>query len=205
MPMTSQRRPIRLPKTILVIDVETTGLTPGYDAILELAGCVLSETDLEEKSFFRSRVRTEQPISPGANKTHGLTLDDVRDAPSLIDVIADFADFAPEKAILSGHNVGFDVGFLRAAYQQVGRRFPFDYHVLDIWSIAFLVLGSRGVRLPSYSLTSLCSLFGIAREPQHGALQDARASAALLRHLVAVIQGEGLDVLGQFSLTALDT
>lgn len=205
MPDRFQKPNARLPKSLIVLDVETTGLLPGQDAILELAGCLLSDTDLEEKSFFQSRVYTNKVITEGAHKTHGLTLDDVENAPALPEVVAAFAGFAPPGAILCGHNVSFDVGFLQAAYSTAGRVYPFDYHALDVWSLAFFVLGARGVQLPSYSLTSLCSVFGIAREPHHGALQDARASAAILRHLVAVIQGEGLDALGQFSLTGLKT
>lgn len=191
------------PRKLLVLDVETTGLLPGRDTIIEIGACLLSEHDLVEKATFHSRVYTTSAISASALAAHGMSLADLKRAPEITEVVRKFSAFAPKDAIICGHNVGFDVAFLHAAYDQVGIAYDFDYHILDVWSIAFFVLGSRAVQLPKYNLTSLCSLFGIARNQKHNALQDARASAAILRHLVAVVQGSTLDVFGQFSMPVI--
>ena len=45
--------------------------------------------------------------------------------------------------------------------------------------------------------------FGIKRDPHHSALQDVRASAAILRHLLLVVRGTKMDTLGQFTFDAL--
>lgn len=188
------------PKRILVVDLETTGLDPRSDAIVEIAACLLAPKTLTEVGWFHSVVRTDVRMDARAASVHGVSLDDLADAPPLASVIKDFAGFAPNQVILAGHNVSFDVAFLRAAYEQTNHRFEFDYHLLDIWSIAFFILGAEGVSLQSYSLDALCSLFGIKRGQRHRALEDARASAAILRHLYMVERGEAIEVLGQYRL-----
>jgi DNA polymerase-3 subunit epsilon len=190
---------VGLPAELVVLDLETTGLSAESDAILEVGACVL-DSSLAVRSEFYSRVHTKKQISRGASLTHGLRSEDLADAPPLEVVLDRLLEAVPPGALLAGHNVAFDAGFLRAGFASAGRRFPFDYHLVDIWSLAYFVLGTRGVRLPRYNLTALCGVFGIQREPLHNALQDARASAAILRHLAQVVGGRDIDVFGQFSI-----
>jgi len=189
-----------LPKRLLVIDVETTGLDPATDSLIQLASCVLSRKELREERSFSSYVRPETPIQPHAKAVHGLSNEDLTDAPAVGSVIRRFAEYAPSDAIICGHNVAFDVAFLKAAYKSVGLTYSFDYHTLDLWSIAFFVLGAQRIALPEYNLTNLCKLYGIRRSSKHDALEDVRATAQVLRHLFAAIKGEELNVLGQFNL-----
>jgi DNA polymerase-3 subunit epsilon len=190
----------RLAKRLLVIDLETTGLDPAVDSPVQLASCLLSRQELREEAHFCSYVRPESEMSVGAARIHGLSATTLARAPSLADVVADFADYAPTDAIVCGHNVGFDVAFLKMAYKRVGRPYPFDYHTLDLWSVAFFVLGAQGVSLPAYDLNSLCSLYSLKRGTKHDALEDVRATASVLRHLFATVKSETLNVTGQFDL-----
>jgi DNA polymerase III epsilon subunit family exonuclease len=181
------------------LDVETTGLSPQNDAIIELAACVVDQESLEERRTFHSRIFSEKRVAPSAFRVHGIASSDLVDEPQVMQVVAKFDTFAPKDSILCGHNVAFDVAFLKATYERTGLPFGFDYHLLDIWSVAFFVLGARAKKLPSYNLTALCSLFGIERDPSHNALQDVRASAAILRHLYSAARGNDMEVLGQFT------
>ncbi|HET6763798.1 MAG TPA: 3'-5' exonuclease, partial [Longimicrobiaceae bacterium] len=101
---------------LLLLDVETTGLDPRTAEIIQLSACVLSRRDLSEVDVFSMRVRPSHPISPQAQAIHGLSFEDLEDEPELQAVIGEFHRFAPQHAILCGHNVGFDIGFLKAAY-----------------------------------------------------------------------------------------
>lgn len=121
-------------------------------------------------------------------------------APSLAEALRSFAEYAPQDAILCGHNVAFDVGFLRKSYGLVGIPYEFDYHTVDLWSIAFFMLGAQRIDLQTYNLTRLSSLYGIRRGARHDALEDVRATAAVLRHLFAAVKEEPLSVLGQRKL-----
>jgi DNA polymerase III epsilon subunit family exonuclease len=193
-------------KPLLVIDVETTGLDPSHDSIIQLSACLLSRRDLGEELHFTSRIQPTTAVSDSARLIHGISDEELRDAPALPDVVRAFDAFVPHDVILCGHNVGFDVSFLRSAYERAGIQFAFDYHSLDIWSIAFFVLGAREVKLQNYSLNSLCSLFGIQRDRYHDALQDVRVSSMILRHLFKVVasaETPELEVLGQLTLENL--
>ena len=189
-----------LNRDLLVIDVETTGLDPHCDAIVQLSACVLSHADLREQACFTTLVFPEAAMSPRAQAVHGLTPEQLQDAPRVHEAIAAFDRFAPKDALICGHNVSFDVGFLKAAYKRAEFPFGFDYHTVDIWSISFFVLGARGIELRSYNLDALCGLFGVARDRHHNALQDVRASAAILRHLYQSVGAGAVEVLGQYEL-----
>jgi DNA polymerase III epsilon subunit family exonuclease len=191
-----------LARPLLLIDVETTGLNPAVDCIVQISACVLSRKDLSVEKVFTSLVHPTTPVSDRARAVHGLTDAQLRDAPALKDVLEEFDAFVPQNIILAGHNVSFDVSFLRAAYVSVGKAYDFDYHLLDVWSIAFFVLGAQAIPLETYNLNSLCSLFGIRRDVQHDAKQDVLVSAAILRHLYDAARGSEMQVLGQFSLFA---
>ena len=188
-----------LPKRLLVIDVETTGLEPGTDCVIQLASCVLGRKDLREEKFFSSYVRPQTHIQAYAEAIHGLSIEDLKDAPDISSVIRSFADYAPLDVIICGHNVAFDVAFLKAAYATVGFTYPFDYHTLDLWSIAFFVLAAQRVSLPEYNLTSLCELYGIKRSVKHDALEDVRLTAQVLRCLFSAIKGAELSSLSRFN------
>ena len=189
-----------LAKRLLVLDVETTGLDPSTDSLVQIASCVLSRKELREKGSFCSYVKPDSPISAEARSVHGLSEADLTSAPPLHRVIREFAEYAPAEAILCGHNVSFDVAFLQAAYRRVGLPYPFDYHTVDLWSIAFFILGAQRIALPSYDLTALCGLYGIKRGSKHDALQDVRVTAKILTHLFAAARAKNLNVLGQFDL-----
>jgi DNA polymerase III epsilon subunit family exonuclease len=178
-----------LAKRLLVLDVETTGLDPSTDSIIQIASCVLSRKDLREERSFCTYVKPTVPISSDATAVHGLRDNDLLGAPSLSEAMQSFIEYAPKDSIICGHNVAFDVSFLRMSYQRAGLEYEFDYHTLDLWSIAFFILGVQRISLPTYNLTALCSLYGINRGARHDALKDVRATAAVLRRLFEAVKG----------------
>jgi exodeoxyribonuclease X len=97
--------------TFAFIDVETTGLSPATDTIVEFACLVTRGT--QELRTFSTLVNPERPISPVVSAVHGITDADVAGAPT-------FAQIAPqlreqcENAVIVAHNARFDLGFLPA-------------------------------------------------------------------------------------------
>lgn len=175
---------------LLVIDLETTGVDPTTDSILQIGGSLLAPDTLNEEASFETLVRPSSPISVESWRIHGLTADRLESAPPLLAAVAEFEAFAPQDVLLGGHNVAFDVAFLKAAYADQGLDYRFDYHTIDVWSIAFFVLGARGVGSGELSLDSLSELFGISRSHNHDALEDARLTAEILRRLLRVVRSD---------------
>lgn len=189
-----------LTKDLLIIDVETTGLDPESDSLVQLAALVLDHKTLEERDSFSMLVRPDSPISTSAQAIHGRSKKDLMHANGTCTVLKEFDHFAPRDALLSGHNVSFDIAFLKAGYARCGIYFPFDYHTVDIWSIAFFVLGAVGITLESYNLTQLSSFFGIQRSTNHDALEDVRISSQIIRYLFSTISHSYTDLRRQLKI-----
>ena len=188
-------------KKLLIVDLETTGLDPKRDSIVQAAACVLSRKALLEEAFFSTLVAPASPMDPSAQKVHGLTNDDLRNAPSLtsaIDQLEGLVD--PRHVVLCGHNVSFDASFLRAAYDRLGRPYPYDYHMVDLWSVAFFIFSTDGIKPPDYRLDTLAGLYGIRRDKRHDALQDVRVTATILRYLYQRAVESGIKLSGQRNL-----
>lgn len=169
-------------RPVVVIDTETSGLDPCVDCLLEIAAVKLDDS-LAACSTFSSLIRPTCEISDASTRVHGLTAHSLANAPSIQAVLASFLAWAPEGATLAGQNVWFDAAFVSTAAKRVGAPYNFDYHVLELWSVASFVLPRVGRPLPKYDLDHLCELFSIDRDRPHNALSDATASAEVYRRL----------------------
>lgn len=154
-----------------VVDVETTGLSPNQNRILELAvittdpwGRVLDE--------WSTRINPQGPV--GATHIHGITDADVANAPVFADVIG-FLNAKLAGAAIAAHHARFDLAFLRAEYARAGWDMP---HLP-----ALCTLEASEYHLPMLDrrrLTDCCWAIGAPLTNAHSALGDARATAALL-------------------------
>jgi DNA polymerase III epsilon subunit family exonuclease len=176
---------------LLVLDVETTGLDVASNSIVQIGASLLDRTSLREEAIFETFVKPTTPMTPQAFGVHGIKDEDLAAAPSVAEALTALAAFVPKHALLCGHNVSFDAGFIKAACTQNNIAYPFHYHSLDTWSVAFFVLGARGVALESYKLDALCAHYNIPKAAKHDALGDVRATAEVLRNLSKSIPGDG--------------
>ncbi len=159
--------------TFVVVDFETTGLTCATDVIVEIGACKIKDGTITE--LFGSLVNPERHIPQASTRIHGITDEDVADAPDLGDVIADFYKFS-QGATLIAHNADFDMGFLRIA----GKKFGYDFlHPF----IDTLALSKSKVQAPHHKLIDMCKYFGIELTNAHRASHDALATAKVFRKL----------------------
>lgn len=107
-----------LKRALVCFDLETTGTSPDRDRIVEI-GLVRVEPDGARRSF-RTLVNPEMPIPAPATAVHGISDDDVRDAPVLAAVAPGIVALF-EGADLCGFNsVGFDAPLLEAELRRAG-------------------------------------------------------------------------------------
>lgn len=156
------------------IDIETTGLNPKVDKIIEI-GAVRVREGLPEESI-DILINPGMPVSERIQQLTGISEDMVKDAPHIKEVIPKICEFIGED-ILLGHNILFDYSFLKKT--AVNEGFAFEKEGIDTLKIA----RKYCTALESKSLVALCSHYGIIHNA-HRAVWDVYATIELYEHLV---------------------
>ena len=170
-----------MPPIYVALDLETTGLDSVRDAIIEV-GAVKFRGDevLDEFSTF---VNPGRPIPRVVKELTGIRDSDVVTAPGVSYVLPRLGRFVGDRPII-GHNVGFDVAFLRQAAARSNSGL-FHNPTLDTFELA-------GVLLPKaerYNLGELARMFGIDVGRAHRAFDDAGTTRKLFLGLVTRAAG----------------
>lgn len=161
---------------IVAIDLETTGIDPAYDRIIEI-GAFKPETG----EVFKSFVNPKRPLPERITEITHITDDMLFGAPEEEDALKALLAFLGEDTVILGHNIPFDHSFLIAAGTRCGLLMP-DFLGIDTLRIARTLL----VELPSKKLESLCAYFEITNENAHRAFDDAKTAFALYERLEKV-------------------
>ena len=99
------------PADYTVVDLETTGLNPATDLIIEFAALKVRNGEIIDK--FQSLCDPGFPIPPQIEAITGISSEMVRNSPNPRSVLPDFLDFVEDDFVV-GHNVLFDVRFIAA-------------------------------------------------------------------------------------------
>jgi DNA polymerase-3 subunit epsilon len=174
-----------------VIDLETTGWSPGVAAITEIAAVRVRGG--RRQGEFASLVNPGVPVPPGIEDLTGISDWMLAAAPRLPAVLPGLLDFA-DGCVLVAHNAPFDVGFLRAACAECGLAWP-RFTVLDTVMLARQLMDPDEV--PDCKLGTLAGFFRARTAPSHRALADARATADVLGWLIRRLTHHGIRTLDQ--------
>lgn len=171
----------------VVLDTETTGLRPGLDRVIEVAGIRLRGGEAIDS--FQSLVNPGRRLPPFIEQFTGITQKMLVSAPTAADVLPDFLHFI-DGATLVGHNLSFDIGFLTYEAQVLGHNFPIEG--LDTIPLARRFLPS----LRRFKLDLVAEHLGIFVANRHRALGDARVTAAIFAKLLECAHEQGIYTLG---------
>lgn len=173
--------------TYVVVDLETTGLDPNRDAIIEVAAVAFELDGIVEE--FSTLVYPHQGIPALVTDLTGITDEMVADAPGITTLRPQLRRFLGDSVVV-GHNVDFDMGFLRAAY--VGA----NNARLDTVTLASIVLPDAG----KYALDALIKHLNLDNptgRQEHRALADAHQTVALFYTLLERAQRMGVARLNE--------
>lgn len=173
----------------IALDLETTGLSPSSDAIIEVGAVRFrgSET-LDTLSTF---VNPQRQLSEFIVGYTGITQADVDAAPSPSAALDEFRAFVGADPIV-GHNIRFDLGFLAAAGLNLTNP------TCDTWDLAFVLRPGAS----SYALSKLAVELGVGHDRPHRALDDAAATARVFASLIAEAAELEIDVLSELDRAA---
>ncbi len=167
-----------------VLDVETTGLDPSRERILEIA---IVHTDVHGRELHRWSTRINPGIPVRATHIHGITDADVADAPRFADLAVTIG-IALQGFVVVAHNAEFDVEFLRAEFARAGMPMPrFSTYCTLQGSTLYLP------QLRRRTLAECCAALGVPHQQAHSALGDAAATAGLLERFLALDAQTGYD------------
>ncbi len=156
-----------------VVDLETTGLNPKTDRIIEIGAVKVRNGVLTEA--FETLVNPGRKLQDQIAELTGIRNEELETAPDIEQVIPLLLDFIGTD-ILVGHRILFDYSFIKKA--AVNQNLTFEKEAIDTLALAKKFLP----HLESRRLPFLCQYFGIPHQA-HRALQDAEATAALYAKL----------------------
>lgn len=163
----------------IVLDTETTGLSPqSGDRLVEI-GCVELINHVPTGDNFHVYINPEREMPEEAERIHGLSDSFLADKPLFAEVAQDFRDFIADSTLII-HNAPFDMGFLNAEMERAGHR-QLSNEVIDTVQLARQ--RHPGARV---SLDALCKHYGIdnSRRTLHGALLDSEILAEVYLELI---------------------
>ena len=162
-----------------VIDTETTGLLPGNrHRVIEIAVVLLDAQGRFEHEWV-TLLNPQRDLGP--QHIHGILTADVLAAPEFADVARHLGGLLAGRMVV-GHNVEFDLGFLRAEFARAGVAVP----LITERSMCTMALAGDLYPGAKRTLGACCTAAGISLEGWHSALADTRATAQLFsRYLQA--------------------
>ena len=170
------KQPPSLP--FAVLDVETTGLSPARDRVIEIAvvRCAPDGSFIDEWSTLVDPGR-----DPGPTHIHGISAADLEGAPTFEDIAEELRQRL-SGSMVAAHNLSFDAGFLAAEYQRAGATTP-DQPAVCTLQLARQVLKGND----AFSLAACAAALGIDHPNAHRALPDTRVTASVLAAMVNIL------------------
>ena len=147
-----------------IVDIETTGLSPTSNEIIELSAIRVRGNKIVEK--FSTLVKPHGTINAYISGLTGITNTMVQSAPDIKTVLPSFQQFLSNDCIL-GHNINFDIRFIQHNMMK-HLNLSFDNTSLDTVRLARKFCPNLG----SYKLSNLASHFNINADGHHRALKD---------------------------------
>ena len=157
-------------QNFIAVDIETTGLSPIKDKIIEIGAAKVKNGKIVET--FSRLIDPKIKLPKRIVELTGIS-DHMLSGQEIIEtVLYDFLTFAEELPLL-GHNIIFDYSFLKTAY--VKEKISFERRGIDTLYISRIL----HAEIESKSLERMCKLYGITNENHHRAYDDAIASMEL--------------------------
>ena len=171
-------------KVFVSLDLETTGLDPARDEIIEVGAVKFGHSGIIDT--YQSLVKPSRALPHQIQMLTGITDRDLEKAPKPVSVLAKLETFIG-KATIIGQNIGFDLAFL--ARQDIAPRGP----VYDVFEMATILAPT----LPDYRLTTLASELGVPSTQYHRALNDAAAAKDVFLALLDRLRSLDISILAE--------
>lgn len=180
---------------IFYFDVETTGLDPQKNDIIQLAYQIVIDDKVVEGDSIFMQPFDFSTIEQEALDVHGFTIEKIKtfQKPHLaykliLDILGKYIDKydRSDKFQPAGYNTRFDLDFLKQFFVKNNDKYFgswFNYRAIDPLAILYFMEGMGKINLPNYKLETVCSHFKVEIDA-HDALSDIKAT----KHLVEILR-----------------
>lgn len=148
----------------VLVDIETTGLSPQRDDIIEIGAIKVKNNEVIDT--YNTLINIGRNVPPYITKLTGITTDMIKsDGLETTEVLQSFMEFAGNNIIV-GHNVNFDINFIYDKCERyLNKHLTNDF--IDTMKIA-----KRLVETPNYKLGTLADYFQVDYNGAHRGLKD---------------------------------
>ncbi|MCX7641065.1 MAG: 3'-5' exonuclease [Elusimicrobiales bacterium] len=162
----------------IIVDVETTGLNPLKDRICEIA--FIEIKGLKENARFSSLINPTISIPPSVTSIHGISDDDVKEAPYFFEIsnklIETFYD-----SVIVGHNIKFDFDFIDNELRRIGLKMP------EIYMIDTLILSKKFLtNTINNKLKNVAMSINLYSDNWHRALNDVEITKDIFIYFITM-------------------
>ncbi|WP_290776305.1 3'-5' exonuclease [Anaerofustis sp.] len=148
-----------------VIDIETTGLDPNENEIIEIGAIKVRNKEII--SEYQTLVKPEKDtLSEKITDITGITSDMIKDKRTIKEVVPEFDDFIKGE-ILLGHNVNFDINFLYDNYERKS-----NLHISNDYVDLLKISRKISPEFENHKLETLLKKFDIKQNQAHRAVSD---------------------------------
>lgn len=152
--------------TFVAFDVETTGLSPISNQLVELSGVKFNCRD-DKTETFSTLINPLVQITPQLTSIHGISNEMVASSPTYHTVVPAFLEWAGD-AVFIAHNAPFDVEFIRVNVAKLGKQCPSNF-VVDTLVLSRELLPDS----PRHQLRTVVDYLGLPPGEYHRALADS--------------------------------
>ncbi len=179
---------LRLDRPLTVFDLETTGINPHHDRIVEVSALKIKCDGKREK--FHQLINPEQQIPQACTAIHGITNEDVEDAPKFFEIAPELNRFVSGCDLAGFGIVRFDVPLLAAEFRRVG----IEWNLSEVRLVdAQIIYHLREPRNLSAALEFYC---GEKHNDAHSAEGDVLAALKVIEAQCQHYQDLPKDVVG---------
>lgn len=175
---------------VVVFDLETTGLSPEKDAVVEIGAVRIVNGRVDESLRYETLVKPTNAagdvirIPWYTERIHGISDEMVRHAPTIGEVLPEFLEFVNGSAVVA-HNIGFDGGFMRANAARLGLAWnpAAEFCTVQLSRRAF-------PKERAHNLTVLAERLGLNFAPggRHRSFGDVQVTAQAYVRLMELLQ-----------------
>lgn len=172
-------------RPIAVTDVETTGIDPAIQEIIEIGMVLIDQKTLEVLDTLNLKIKPEhlETASKESLAVNGYNDLDWEQAITLKQAMALYGEKTKD-AIFCAHGVTFDWSFIFEAFRKTGIQNQMDYHRIDLFTLAWAKLKNAG--LQKFNLSEIAKFLNLPEEPQpHRAINGATTAYEIYKKLMS--------------------